>query len=103
MLTLRALWEEKITRWRDRGHTKKGHATTRFLEGFSEGSLKEVLLGRVLRRHVVRISIGTEVLRRVLREGGMFDKAKAETRPFAEYDPLRMHPKGAKNFKGLNS
>ena len=36
----------------------------RFLEGFIEGSLKEEHLGRVLRRHLVRISVGTGVLRR---------------------------------------
>ena len=47
-----------------------GHATTRFLEGLLEGSLKEVLLRRVLSRHLVRISVGTGVLRRVLRMGG---------------------------------
>ena len=44
-----------------------GHATARFLEGFLDGSLKEVLLRRVLRRHPVRVSAGTEVLRRLLR------------------------------------
>ena len=40
------------------------------MEGFLEGSLKEVLLIRVLRRHLVRVSVGTGVLRRVLRGGG---------------------------------
>ena len=41
-----------------------GHATARFLEGFlEEGSLKEVLLRRVL-RSLVRVSIETRVLRR---------------------------------------
>ena len=52
-------------------HAKGGHATARVLEGFVEGSLKEVLLRRVLRRHLVRISTETEVLRRVLRRGGV--------------------------------
>ena len=47
-----------------RVHARGGHATARFLEGFLEGSLKEVLLRRVLRRHVVRASVGTGVLRR---------------------------------------
>ena len=37
---------------------------TRLLEGFLESSLKEVLLRRVLRRHLVRVSVGTGVLRR---------------------------------------
>ena len=43
-----------------------GHATIRFLEGFLEVSLKEVLLGSVLRRRLdnARVSVGTEVLRR---------------------------------------
>ena len=40
----------------------------------------EVLLRRVLRRHLARASVGTGVL------------WKAETRPFAEYDPLCEHP-----------
>ena len=39
-----------------------GHATSRFLEGFSEGSLKEVLLGRVLTRRLARVLAGAEVL-----------------------------------------
>ena len=39
------------------------------LEGFLQGSSEEVLLRRVLRRHLVRASIETEVLRRVLRKG----------------------------------
>ena len=47
-----------------------GHATTRFLEGFLEDSSKEVLLRRVLRRHLVRVSVGTGVLRSVLRKEG---------------------------------
>ena len=36
------------------GAHKGGHATTRFLEGFLESSLNEVLLRRVLRRCLVR-------------------------------------------------
>ena len=80
-----------------KGAHQGGHATARFLEGFLEGSLKEVLLRRVLRRRLVRVSIETEVLRRVLRRGGCYRRRsegawKAETRPFAEYDPLRVHP-----------
>ena len=47
----------------------------------------------VLRRHLGRISVGT----RVLRSGGYYRRRlegaeKAETRPLAEYDPLRVHP-----------
>ena len=42
------------------------------LELFLEGSSKEVLLGRVLRRRLVRALIETEVLRRVLRRGGFY-------------------------------
>ena len=52
-----------------------GHVTTRFLEGFLEGSLKEVLLRRGLRRHLVRISVGTGVPGRVLRSGGIIESA----------------------------
>ena len=54
------------------GFTPRGSCSmTQLLdsEGFLEGSLKEVLLRRVLRRHFVRLSVGTEVLRRVLRAG----------------------------------
>ena len=36
------------------GAHQRGHATTRFLEGFLDGSLQEVLLGSVLRKHLVR-------------------------------------------------
>ena len=53
----------------------RGHATARFLEGLLEGSLKEALLRRVLRRHLVKVSVETEVLRRVLRGGGLSEKA----------------------------
>ena len=42
-----------------------GHAATRFLEG----SLKEVLLRRVLRRRLVRVAVETGVFRKVLRRG----------------------------------
>ena len=53
-----------------------------------------MLLRRVLTRRLVRASIETEVLRRVLRRGGSVIEGayRAETRPFAEYDPLRVHP-----------
>ena len=44
--------------------SKEGHATTCFLEGFLEGSLKEVLLGRILRRSLIRVSVDRGVLRR---------------------------------------
>ena len=50
---------------RRRGGThQEGHAATCFLEGFLEGSSKEVFLGRVLRRHM------EGVLGRVLGMGG---------------------------------
>ena len=48
-----------------------GHATTRALAGFLDGSSKEVLLRRVLRRRLVRASVGTGLLRRVLRGRGV--------------------------------
>ena len=57
------------------GAHQEGQATTCLLdlEGFLEGSLKEVLLRRVPRQLLVRVSIGTAVLRhyvrRVLRRG----------------------------------
>ena len=38
------------------GAHQRGHATTRVLQGFFEGSLKEVLRRRVLRRCLVRVS-----------------------------------------------
>ena len=58
------------------GAHQGGHATARFLEGFLEGSFKEVLLGRVLRRCLcVRVSIETQVLRRLLRRGGAIEGA----------------------------
>ena len=49
-----------------------------------------MLLRRVLRRRLVRVSMQTEVLRRVLRRGGCYRRRLegawiAETRPFAEY------------------
>ena len=59
-----------------------------------------MLLRRVLSRRLVRVSIETEVLRRVLRRGGVIEGAqKAETHPFAEYDPLRVHPKHGKRAR----
>ena len=52
-----------------------------------------MLLRRVLRRRLARVAIETEVLRSVLRRGNVIEGAqKAETRPFAEYNPLRVHP-----------
>ena len=58
------------------GRTPRGSCNrTRLLDGFLEGSLKEVLLRRVLRRRLVRVSIETEVLRRVLRRGGVIEGA----------------------------
>ena len=72
-----------------------GHAATRFLEGCLEGSLQEVLLRRVRRRNLVRASVGTGVL--ILRRRGCQRRhvegaRKAETRPFAEYNSLCVHP-----------
>ena len=52
-----------------RGAHQRGHATTHFLEGLPEGSRKEMLLRRVLRRCLARVSVETEVLRGVLRRG----------------------------------
>ena len=49
---------------------QRGHATTRFLEGFLEGSLKEVLLRRFLEGALSGFQSG-QVLRRVLRRGGV--------------------------------
>ena len=57
-------------------HTNGGHATTRFLEGFLGGSLKASASDR----------------RRL--EGAQ----KAETRPFAEYNPLCVRPKILINY-----
>ena len=52
-----------------------------------------MLLRRVLRRPPVRVSIETEVLRRVLRTGGCYRRRlEGRNTPFAEYDPLRVHP-----------
>ena len=73
------------------GSHQGGHATTHFLEGlgFLEGSLKEVLLRMVLRRSLVRVLVGTEVLRRALRQRRHLEGAlKAKRRSSAEYDPL---------------
>ena len=56
-----------------------------------------MLLRRALRRRLVRVSAGTEVLRRVLRKQGVCVTEGAwkvpEIHPFAEYDPLCVHPK----------
>ena len=57
------------------GAHQGGHATARFLEGFLEGSSKEVLLRRVLRRRLVRGSIERGVLRRLLRRGCVIEGA----------------------------
>ena len=47
-----------------------------------------MLLRKVLRRHLVRVSAGTEVLRRVLRRERFIEVAeKAETRPFRRVRP----------------
>ena len=51
------------------GRTPRGDATTRFLEAFLEGSLKEVLLRRVLGRSVARVSVQTEFLEAFLAGG----------------------------------
>ena len=57
-----------------------------------------MLLRRVLRRHLVRVSVRTGILKRVLRRGGCYGRRlegaqKAGTLPFAEYDPLCVHPR----------
>ena len=53
------------------GCTRRGvRATTRFLELFLEGSLKDVFLRRVVRRRLVKVSIGQGFLEGLL-EGGM--------------------------------
>ena len=44
------------------GALQGGREITRLLEGFLEGSLMEVLLGRALRRRLVRVSVGTGVV-----------------------------------------
>ena len=57
----------------------------------------------------MRVFSKDKVLRRVLRrerfiEGAQKGARKAETRPFAEYDPLRVHPdlgKGVGLFKNV--
>ena len=72
-----------------------GHATARFLEGFLEGSLKEVLLIRVLGRRLVRVSIllETEVLRRVLRRGGCYRRRlEGRNTPFRRVRPPSRAP-----------
>ena len=56
-----------------------------------------MFLGRVLRRCLVKVSIGAGVLRRVFRRGGCHRRhlegaLKAETRLLAKYDPLCVHP-----------
>ena len=43
--------------------------------GTPRGSCNRTLLRRVLRRRLVRVSIETEVLRRVLRRGGVIEGA----------------------------
>ena len=50
-----------------------------------------MLLRRILRRHLVRVSVGTKVLRSILRRERLMEvnylrgAYKAETYPFAEY------------------
>ena len=69
----RISWNFLLTRlvW---GAHQGGHATTRFLEGFLEGSLKEVLLRRVLCKRRVRFSVQTRFLEGFL-EGSVVQKA----------------------------
>ena len=58
------------------GCTPRGSCNrTQLSEGFLEGSLKEVLLRRVFRRRLVRVSIETGVLRMVLRRGCIIEGA----------------------------
>ena len=73
--------------WRCRAHIKgvmQPHA----------GSLKEVLLRKVLGRRLVRVSIETEVLRRVLRRGGGCYRRRLEGRntPFRRVRPPSRAP-----------
>ena len=50
--------------------------TNTLLRGFFLRLFKgRVLLRRVLRRHLVRVSVGTEVQLRVLRSGGVIEGA----------------------------
>ena len=80
-LHLGAVLGRRILKRNFLGAHQGGHGTTRFLQGFLEGSLKEVLLRRVLRlrrvhgRHLVRGLVGTEVFRRVLGRGGIIELA----------------------------
>ena len=76
------------------GAHQGGHATARFLEGFLEGPLKEVLLRRIPRRRLVRVSIETGVfLRRVLRRGACHRRRlEGRNMPFRRVrPPLRAH------------
>ena len=45
---------------------------------FLEGSFKELLLRRVLRRSLESILVGREALRRILREGGGSHRRRLE-------------------------
>ena len=59
-----------------------------------------MLLRRVLRRRLVRVSVGTGVPRRLLRGGGgVIEGAQKVLRrqKHAEYDPLCVHPIEAEN------
>ena len=58
-------------------------------ERFLEGSLKKVVLRRVLTKRIRGLA-----QRRGFLEGSIFMKGaqKAETCPFAEYEPLRVQP-----------
>ena len=76
-----------------RAHAKGVRATACFLEGFLEGSLKEVLP----RRRLVRASIETQVLRRVLSTEGVFLKAlrrrlEGRSTPFRRVRPPSRAP-----------
>ena len=62
---------QKVSNRIYRARTKGSCNHTRLLEGFLEGSSKEVLLRRVLRRRLVWVSVGREILRRALRRGFM--------------------------------
>ena len=71
------------------GCTPRGHATTPFLEVFLEVSLKEVLLRRVLRSRLVRVSVGTEVLRRVHKRRGVGEEEEEEEEEEGRNTPFR--------------
>ena len=69
--------------------TPRGSCNHKLLKGFSKGSLEDVLLKRVLRRCLLRISVGIEVLRRGFLEGEGCHRRRLEGRstPFRRARP----------------